>query len=48
MAKNVLTHNLSLPLNGTKTATVDINSDSGNLTIDQLTSRRSSLRCDVE
>ena len=26
MAKNVLTHNLSLPLNGTKTATVDINS----------------------
>jgi hypothetical protein len=38
MAKNVLTHNLSLPLNGTKTATVNINTDSGNLTIDRLTS----------
>jgi hypothetical protein len=37
MAKNVLTHNLSEPLNGTKTATVEINTDSGNLTIDQLT-----------
>jgi hypothetical protein len=33
----VLTHNLSEPLNGTKTATVDINTDSGNLTIDWLT-----------
>jgi cell wall-active antibiotic response 4TMS protein YvqF len=37
MAKHVLTHNLSEPLNGTKTATVEINTDSGNLTIDQLT-----------
>ena len=37
MAKNVLTHNLSEPLNGTKTATVNINTDSGNLTIDRLT-----------
>jgi predicted membrane protein len=37
MAKNVLTHNLSEPLNGTKTATVEINTDSGNLTIDRLT-----------
>jgi len=36
MAKNVLTHNLSEPLNGTKTAIVDINTDSGNLTIDRL------------
>jgi hypothetical protein len=38
MAKNVLTHNLSLPLNGTKTATVEIDTDSGNLTIDRLPS----------
>jgi hypothetical protein len=37
MAKNVLTHNLSEPLNGTTTATVEINTDSGNLTIDRLT-----------
>jgi hypothetical protein len=37
MAKNVLTHSLSEPLNGTKMATVDINTDSGNLTIDPLT-----------
>jgi hypothetical protein len=37
MAKNVLTHDLSLPLDGTKTATVDISTDSGNLTIDRLT-----------
>jgi hypothetical protein len=37
MAKNVPTHKLSEPLNGTKTATVDINTDSGNLTIDRLT-----------
>jgi predicted membrane protein len=36
MAKNVLTHSLSEPLNGTKTATVDINTDMGNLTIDRL------------
>jgi hypothetical protein len=36
MAKNVLTHSLSEPLNGTKAATVDINTDSGNLTIDWL------------
>jgi hypothetical protein len=38
MAKNVLTHNLSLPLNGTKAATVEISADSGNLTVDRLTS----------
>jgi Cell wall-active antibiotics response 4TMS YvqF len=37
MTKNVLTHKLSEPLNGTKTAIVEINTDSGNLTIDQLT-----------
>jgi hypothetical protein len=37
MAKNVLTYNLSEPLNGAKTATVEINTDSGNLTIDRLT-----------
>ena len=36
MANNVLTDTLSEPLNGTKTATVDINTDSGNLTIDRL------------
>ena len=36
MANKLLTHNLSEPLNGTKTATVDINTDSGNLTIDRL------------
>ncbi|RIK34391.1 MAG: hypothetical protein DCC55_33160 [Chloroflexi bacterium] len=37
MTKNVLTHNLSEPLNGTKTAVVEINPDSGNLTVDRLT-----------
>jgi hypothetical protein len=37
MAKNLLIHNLSEPLNGTKTAIVDINTDSGNLTIGPLT-----------
>ncbi|HEU5097719.1 MAG TPA: LiaF domain-containing protein [Roseiflexaceae bacterium] len=37
MVNKMLTHNLSEPLNGTKTATVEINTDSGNLTIDQLT-----------
>jgi hypothetical protein len=37
MAKNILTHNLSEPLNGTKTAIVDINTGAGNLTIDRLT-----------
>jgi predicted membrane protein len=37
MAKNVLTHDLSVPLDGTKAATVDIDTDSGNLTIDRLT-----------
>ena len=36
MAKNILTHNLSEPLNGTKTATVVIHTDSGNLMIDRL------------
>jgi hypothetical protein len=38
MAKNVLTHDLSVPLDGTKSATVDIDTGSGNLTIDRLTS----------
>jgi hypothetical protein len=38
MANNVRTHDLSLPLDGTKSATVDIDTDSGNLTIDRLTS----------
>jgi molybdopterin-binding protein len=37
MAKNVLTHNLSEPLNGATTASVDINTGDGNLTIDRLT-----------
>jgi hypothetical protein len=37
MANNVLTSNLSEPLNGATTAKVDINSGSGNLTIDRLT-----------
>ena len=36
MAKKVLTHNLSEPLNGATTAKVDINTDTGNLTIDKL------------
>ena len=37
MAKNVLTDNLSEPLNGATTAKVDINAGDGNLTIDRLT-----------
>ena len=37
MAKNVLTYNLSEPLNGATTAKVDINAGDGNLTIDRLT-----------
>jgi hypothetical protein len=37
MANNVLTHDLSVPLDGTKAATVDIDTGSGNLTIDRLT-----------
>jgi DUF4097 and DUF4098 domain-containing protein YvlB len=37
MAKNVLTYNLSEPLNGATTAKVDINTGAGNLTIDKLT-----------
>ncbi len=36
MAKNVLTYNLSEPLNGATTAKVDINAGDGNLTIDGL------------
>ena len=36
MAKNVLTFNLSEPLNGATTAKVDINVGDGNLTIDRL------------
>lgn len=35
MAKNVLTDNLSEPLNGATTAKVDINAGDGNLTIDR-------------
>jgi len=38
MAKNVLTHNLSEPLNDATIAKVDINAGDGNLTIDRLTS----------
>ena len=38
MANNVLTHDLSVPLDGTKAATVEIDANSGNLTIDRLTS----------
>jgi hypothetical protein len=34
---SVLTHNLSEPLNGAKSARVDINAGTGNLTIDRLT-----------
>ncbi|HLO14708.1 MAG TPA: LiaF domain-containing protein [Anaerolineales bacterium] len=37
MAKNILTHNLSEPLRGATTATVDVNVADGNLTIDRLT-----------
>ena len=37
MAKNVLTDNLSEPLNGATTAKIDINAGDGNLTIDRLT-----------
>jgi DUF4097 and DUF4098 domain-containing protein YvlB len=36
-SKNVLTENLSEPLNGATTAKVEINTESGNLTIDGLT-----------
>jgi hypothetical protein len=36
MANNVLTENLSEPLNGTTTAKVDINAGTGHLTIDKL------------
>src|SRR5512134_626693 len=36
MAKKVLTHNLSEPLEGVKTAKFDINTGTGNLTIDRL------------
>ena len=38
MAKKVLTHNLSEPLGGAKTAKFDFNTATGNLTIDQLVS----------
>lgn len=37
MANNILTDNLSVPLSDATIARVDINSDSGNLTIDKLT-----------
>ncbi|HEX6035035.1 MAG TPA: hypothetical protein VFY83_11390, partial [Anaerolineales bacterium] len=36
MAKKVLTHNLSEPLDGATTAKVDVNVADGNLTIDKL------------
>ena len=36
MAKKVLTHNLSEPLNGAKMAKFDVNTGTGNLTIDSL------------
>jgi Cell wall-active antibiotics response LiaF, C-terminal len=36
MTKKVLTENLSEPMNGATSAKVDINTDSGNLTIDRL------------
>ena len=36
MAKNVLTHNLSEPLNGATTVKVEISAGDGNLTIDRL------------
>jgi len=38
MAKKVLTHNLSEPLDGAKTAIFDINTGTGNLTIDRFVS----------
>lgn len=38
MATKVLTHNLSEPLDGAETAKFDINTGTGNLTIDQLVS----------
>jgi hypothetical protein len=38
MARNILTDNLSEPLNGTTTAKVDIDAGDGNLTIDRLAS----------
>ena len=37
MAKNVFTHILSEPLNGSTTVKVNINPGDGNLTIDRLT-----------
>jgi hypothetical protein len=43
MAKNVLTHDLSVSLDGTKSATVDISTDCGSLTIDRLTSGHEQL-----
>ncbi len=36
MAKKMLTHSLSEPLNGAITATIDVNTGTGNLTIDSL------------
>src|SRR5512142_2572232 len=38
MAKKILTQNLSQPLDGASTATIDINAGTGNLTIDGLAS----------
>lgn len=42
-SNNILTYNLSEPLNGTKTASIDVNSASGNLSINPLTSGASLL-----
>jgi hypothetical protein len=42
-SNNLLTYNLSEPLNGATTAQVDINNEAGNLTIDGLTSQEQVL-----
>ena len=47
MAKNVLTHDISVPLDSTKAATVDIDTDSGNLTIDRLSDVEQLLASDT-
>jgi hypothetical protein len=36
MSKTVLTENLSAPLNGARTASIDIHAGDGNLTVDGL------------
>jgi hypothetical protein len=45
VAKNVLTHNFSEPLNGATTTQIDINTGDGNLTIDPLTGGEQVLAC---